>query len=285
MIVTRSAVGPIGDTNVTPVLPIEEMLVLAPSGVDGFALRTCVAWLPTRTPAPTAWLLFAISFRRCFGFASVGLARRARERAHGAIEVVVLVLSPRSGFAARRGVALLGRLALLDWRPLIGHVRAFVLVVAEIIVAVVIVFPLVALITLVAFARPAVVLLVLGLPLLVPCAHLGDDAVIVVGVLHVVLCLYAVALLLRVTGQVGIFFKELHRIAALARFHAVTHFAATALRGARIVATSATAARLRVSHANALFPRILPAEPTVDFLDKRTKRTGPKRPPNDSAYR
>ncbi len=123
-----------------------------------------------------------------------------------------------------------------------------------------------------------VVLLVLRLTLFLPGAHLGDDAVVMVCVLQIIFGLDALALLMRLAREVGVFLEQLKRIAALPRLHvAVAHLTTAALLGTRIAApTTPTGLLLPISH-EILFSPILPAEPTVVVQDMRGQpRKGPE---------
>jgi hypothetical protein len=153
----------------------------------------------------------------------------------------------------------------------------FVLI--AIVFAVIILVADVALVMLAAAAiRAIVVLLVLRLTLFLPGAHLGDDAVVVIGILQIIFGLDAFTLLVRLTGKIGVFLEQLKRIAPLARLHvAVAHLTTAALLGTRITApTAPTGLLLPISH-EILFSPILPAEPTVVVQDMRgNPRKGPE---------
>lgn len=128
-----------------------------------------------------------------------------------------------------------------------------------------------------------VVLLVLRLALFLPRAHLGDDAVVVIGVLQIIFGLDALALLVRLAGKVRVFLEQLKRIAALPRLHvAVAHITTAALLGTRIAApTAPTGLLLSISH-EILFSPILPAEPTVVV---QVMRGNPRKGPEATAKR
>lgn len=163
-------------------------------------------------------------------------------------------------------------------------IRLAVFVLVTLVVAVFILVADIAVFMLAAAAiRAIVVLLVLRLALFLPGAHLCDDAVVVVGVLQIIFGLHALALLVRLAGEVRVFLEQLERIAALPRLHvAVAHITPTALLGTRIAApTTPTGLLLSISH-EILFSPILPAEPTVVV---QVMRGHPRKGPEATAKR
>lgn len=182
---------------------------------------------------------------------------------------------------SRRGpFALLLSLRLALARRLGGRLVVAALVVVLVAFIEIVVVAVVAVVALIALASPGVltvvVLLVLRLPLFLPGAHLRDDTVVVVRVLHVIFGLNALALLLRLTREIRVFFQQLQRIATLARLHAaIANFTTTLTLGTRIAAPTTPTGLLPIPH-EILFSPILPAEPTVVVQDTRFARVGPE---------
>ncbi|BBE33474.1 hypothetical protein SmB9_11320 [Sphingosinicella microcystinivorans] len=253
-----------------------------------------------------------------FGLLDIGTARAARQRAEGAFVFALIIFRLRRGtrlLVALLRLLTLGALrTLLALRPLaitvltiavlaltalrtilplmagletlalaalfLGAAVALALFVLVALVLAVIIFVAdVALVILAAAAiRAIIVLLVLRLTLFLPRTHLGDDAVVVIGVLQIIFGLDAFTLLVRLAGEIRVFLEQLKRIAPLARLHvAVAHFATATLLGTRIAApTTPTGLLLSISH-EILFSPILPAEPTVVVQDVRSHpRKGPE---------
>lgn len=183
----------------------------------------------------------------------------------------------------RAVLALLARLEPLTLLAIVVDGRAVIplalFILIALVVAVIILVADIAIFMLAAAAiGTIVVLLVLRLTLFLPGAHLGDDAVVMVCVLQIIFGLDALALLMRLAREVGVFLEQLKRIAALPRLHvAVAHLTTAALLGTRIAApTTPTGLLLPISH-EILFSPILPAEPTVVVQDMRGHpRKGPE---------
>nr|WP_293778724.1 hypothetical protein [Sphingosinicella sp.] len=198
------------------------------------------------------------------------------------LTVAVLTFRPIAVLTLRAVLTLLARfeplafLAIVVDRAAVVRIALFVLI-ALVVVAVVLVAHIALVIAATAIG-PVVVLLILRLTLFLPRAHLGDNAMVVIGVLQIIFGLDAFALLMRLACKIGVFLKQLKRIAALAGLHvAVAHLTAAALLGTRIAApTTPTGLLLSISH-EILFSPILPAEPTVVVQDMRgNPRKGPE---------
>ena len=167
-------------------------------------------------------------------------------------------------------------LAIVVDRAAVVRIALFILI--ALVVAVVVLVAHIAFVIAATAIGTVVVLLILRLTLFLPRAHFGNDAVIVVCVLQIIFGLDAFALLVRLAREVGVFFEQLKRIAALAGLHvAVAHLTTAALLGTRIAApTTPTGLLLPISH-EILFSPILPAEPTVVVQDMRVHpRKGPE---------
>ncbi len=167
-------------------------------------------------------------------------------------------------------------LAIVVDRAAVVRIALFILI--ALVVAVVVLVAHIAFVIAATAIGTVVVLLILRLTLFLPRAHFGNDAVIVVCVLQIIFGLDAFALLVRLAREVGVFFEQLKRIAALAGLHvAVAHLTTAALLGTRIAApTTPTGLLLPISH-EILFSPILPAEPTVVVQDMRGHpRKGPE---------